>query len=131
MTSERSVTPSSNKPSPPADGARFPKSSRLLRPSDFRRVYDEGIRVTGPHFTLFCLKRAEGAVRIGFTVPRALGKAVQRNRIRRRVREAFRPLLAGLALPADLVVNPRKSAREAPFLDLRKEAQRMLARCGN
>lgn len=102
-----------------------------MRSSDFRRVYDEGIRVTGPHFTLFCLRRAAGEVRIGFTVPRALGKAVKRNRIRRRVREAFRPLLAGLALPADVVVNPRKSALEAPFPELRKEAQRMLARCAN
>lgn len=87
--------------------------------------------MTGPHFTLFCLRREDGHVRIGFTVPRALGKAVKRNRIRRRVREAFRPLLTDLRLPADLVVNPRKSALEAPFADLRKEAQRMLARCGN
>jgi ribonuclease P protein component len=102
-----------------------------LRSSDFRRVYDEGDRVTGPHFTLFFRKRADGGVRIGFTVPRALGRAVKRNRIRRRVREAFRPLLAGLNLPADLVVNPRGSALDAPFAELCKEAQRMLARCAN
>ena len=54
-------------------------------------MYAEGFRVSGPYFAAFCLRRAapEGS-RIGFTVPRALGGSVVRNRLKRRIREAVR-----------------------------------------
>jgi ribonuclease P protein component len=62
-----------------------------LRSKDFRKVYDEGSRIANPLFAAFCLRESlPDGPRIGFTVPRALGKAVVRNRIRRRVREAVR-----------------------------------------
>src|SRR6185295_7884657 len=89
--------------------AGFPKSVRILRSKDFRRVYDHGARYSGPFFAAFYARRLEaetnrgesdvrppgatrpsGGPRIGFTVPRALGGAVVRNRIKRRVREAVR-----------------------------------------
>ncbi len=63
--------------------------------------------------------------RIGFTVPRALGNAVKRNRIRRRTREAVRhhySLLAGGAV--DVVINPRKSVLKADFRVLSEEIAR-------
>src|SRR5882672_12691314 len=71
--------------------AGFPKSSRILRSKDFRRVYDNGAKFSGPLFAAFCLRNnGEGGVKVGFTCPRALGGAVVRNRIKRRVREAAR-----------------------------------------
>jgi ribonuclease P protein component len=72
---------------------RFPKSARILRSSDFRKVYQEGLRISGPYFAAFCLQvpRDENlGPRLGFTVPRAFGKAVSRNRVKRRLREALR-----------------------------------------
>ena len=66
--------------------------------------------------------------RIGFTVSRALGDAVKRNRIRRRTREAVRQhysLLAGEAV--DVVINPRKSVLRADFAVLSEEVARALA----
>ena len=97
--------------------AAFPRSSRLLRHADFERVYKQGRRHFSASMTVFYLDRqAVGAakvpaisgLRIGFTVGRTLGGAVQRNRMKRRLREAVR-LTRPLPGPgADVVINPKK-----------------------
>lgn len=83
------------------------------------------------YFSAFCLRRSTDAspARFGFTVPRALGKAVQRNRIRRRLREAVRTQLAAAPAHWAIVFNPRRSVLEAPFEDLRREVGRIFAQC--
>jgi ribonuclease P protein component len=67
-------------------------------------------------------------VRVGFTVPKALGGAVDRNRIRRRVREAVRRHIAELeSMPAmDVVINPKRTARDADFEALSDEVRRAI-----
>jgi ribonuclease P protein component len=67
--------------------------------------------------------------RIGFTVPRALGKAVVRNRIRRRVREAVRLHLERLGPQWSIVINPRRKALDAPMPDICREVERLFLRC--
>jgi len=71
---------------------RFPKSRRLTRDSEFRRVRSEGQSVRGEMLTLGFLKNAESAApsRAGFITSRRVGGAVVRNRTRRRLREIFR-----------------------------------------
>jgi ribonuclease P protein component len=110
--------------------AGFPKRVRLLRSKDFRRVYDEGVRHSGPFFAAFCMRepQADGP-RIGFTVPRAIGKAVVRNRIRRRVREAVRSYLDRLSPQWSIVINPRRKAYDAPITEIRREIERLFLRC--
>ena len=66
---------------------------------------------------------------MGFTTPRGLGKAVARNRIRRRVREAVRLHLEQLSPEWWIVFNPRRKAMEAPFAELEKEVKRLFQRC--
>ena len=56
----------------------FPRSGRLLRHSDFDRVYKQGRRQFSSHMTVFYLRQAEGGARIGFTVGKVLGGAVVR-----------------------------------------------------
>jgi hypothetical protein len=57
--------------------AGFPKSARILRSKDFRRVYDNGAKFSGPLFSAFCLRNnGDKGIRVGFTRPRALGGAV-------------------------------------------------------
>jgi ribonuclease P protein component len=66
---------------------------------------------------------------IGFTTPRALGKAVVRNRIKRRVREAVRLHLDQLSPQWSIVINPRRKAFDATVADLHREIQRLFLRC--
>lgn len=96
-------------------GVRFPRAGRLLRHSDFERVYKQGRRHFSPHMTVFFLRQAEGGARVGFTVGRVLGGAVQRNRIKRRLREAVRLRRAVLKAPVDVVINPKKSVLTVEF----------------
>lgn len=60
-------------------------------------------------------KSQASSLRIGFTVGRALGGAVQRNRIKRRLREAVRLNRPWPAAPADVVINPKKSLLTTDF----------------
>ena len=115
---------------------RFRSSARLLRHGDFQRVYKQGRRHFGTHMTVFYLKRevlvgieyrSPDGPRIGFTVSRALGGAVERNRIKRRLREAVRANLPGLTAAVDVVINPKKSALDAEFGVLRDEVARAFA----
>jgi len=118
----------------PAEGEAksesFPKRVRVLRPADFRRIYAQGQRVSGPYFAAFCLGGADtSGPRIGFTTPRALGKSVVRNRIKRRIREAVRRQLCQLEPQWEIVINPRRAALKAPFADITREVGRLFSRC--
>jgi ribonuclease P protein component len=124
------------KPANPAGGGAltFPRSSRILRSADFRTVYDNGIRFSTPLFAAFCLARTDsgdrGGARLGLTVPRALGGAVVRNRIKRRLREAFRRQRARIGAQWDIVVNPRRAALTAPFPEIERAFERLIEKCG-
>lgn len=126
-------------------GASFPRAARLLKHSDFDRVYKQGRRHFSSHMTVFYLRQAEGALpeiappetappekrpRVGFTVGRVLGGAVERNRIKRRLREAVRQRRSALqgagACSVDVVINPKKSALTVEFSVLLEEVGRAL-----
>jgi len=115
-------------PSGAARGTRFPRSARLLRHADFDRVYKQGKRHFATHLTVFYLWRtAAGGARVGFTVGRALGGAVERNRMKRRLREAVRAHYPESVLPVDVVINPKKSLLRAEFCELSSEIERAFA----
>ena len=105
--------------------ARFTGSMRLLRHSDFERVYKKGRRHFAAHMTVFYLLREQGeGLRIGFTVGRALGGAVERNRMKRRLRESVRLRWPGVRVPVDVVINPKKSVLRIEFAELENEVAR-------
>jgi ribonuclease P protein component len=107
---------------------KFPRDVRLLRHADFERVYKQGRRHFTPHLTAFYRRREEGkTLRIGFTVSKMLGGAVQRNRMRRRLREAVRLDWPEFQSPVDIVINPKKSLLTVDFSDLTKEIGQMFA----
>ena len=102
---------------------------RLKRRSDFRAVTQAagaGARAHASAFILQARPRAEsGPPRVGFTVSKQVGNAVERNRIRRLVREEFR--LAQRELPAlDLIVSARSQARDATRAELRADLSQLL-----
>jgi ribonuclease P protein component len=110
----------------------FPKNARVLRRSDFRTVYDKGIRFSCPYFAAFCLAGEEAASpRVGFTVSRATGKSTVRNRMKRRMREAVRLHLSELPNRWSIVFNPRKPLLTADFPAVEREVSKVFARCAN
>ncbi|MBS1794610.1 MAG: ribonuclease P protein component [Acidobacteria bacterium] len=91
----------------------MPKTERLRKPREFRRVYDGGRRFDGRFMTVF-IKRSETSFqRLGITASRKLStKAHDRNRCKRLLREAFRlsrAELSGLETKFDWVLNARRS----------------------
>jgi ribonuclease P protein component len=116
---------------------KFPRGARLLRHADFERVYKQGRRHFSASITVFYLARveaqtksisdtAQGAsgIRVGFTVGRAMGGAVERNRMKRRLREAVRLTRPSVGANVDVVINPKKSLRATDFSTLLGEVAR-------
>ena len=125
----------------------FPKTAHLLKHPDFQRVYQQGQRHFSGNMTVFYLRtQAEAApeaneagvarqlciqeddrIRFGFTVSKTLGGSVERNRMRRRTREAVRRhlgMLRGMNSAVDVVINPKKSLLRAGFPQISQEIER-------
>ena len=100
---------------------------RLRRRAEFDRVYKSGERHSSANMTVIFLAAPGGVPRVGFAAGKALGGAVERNRIRRRLREAVRRHLRELRTPADVVFHPRKSVLRADFSQLEAEVTRAFA----
>jgi ribonuclease P protein component len=106
---------------------------RLCKHGDFQRVYGASRKRFGKQMSYFFLLRepvqpgdpardaGPGGPRIGLTVGKAMGKAVDRNRIKRRMREAVRRQLPLLHSPVDVVLHPRRSVMDVDFATLERE----------
>jgi ribonuclease P protein component len=107
-----------------------------LRSADFRLVYDKGFRVSSSLFAAFCLARNESpadrlSARLGLTVPKAVGKAVDRNRIKRRLREAFRLHRDEIDARWDIVINPRRPVLKAEFREIERALRKVIETCNS
>jgi len=102
---------------------------RLKRRTDFRAAA-AAMRATGRAFVLQTRRRADaGVVRVGFTVSRQVGNAVERNRVRRRLRALVRLATAGsLQIGHDYVLIGRRAALAAPFGEMTRELDAALKR---
>lgn len=100
----------------------------MLKHADFQAVYHDGKKHFSGNITVFYRWRNDaGGPRVGFTVGKILGGAVQRNRIRRRMRAAVQRHLRGLLAPLDVVMHPRKSVLSMDFVRLQAEVEQVLA----
>ncbi|MGO9771202.1 MAG: ribonuclease P protein component [Roseiarcus sp.] len=103
---------------------------RLRRRAEFQRV-SRGRRAQAQSFTLQANRRADARAalaRVGFTVTKKIGDAVERNRIRRRLKEALRR--AGAVAPSpdhDYVLMARREALTRPFAELIADIERAFA----
>jgi ribonuclease P protein component len=131
----------------PVTNACSPRTERLLRHADFERVYQLGKRHFSASMTFFYLERSDvkaqdsqtkghriakgvpgsSALRVGFTVGRALGGSVERNRMKRRLREAVRLSSPAGGIRADVVINPKKALARADFANVVSEVRSAFA----
>ena len=105
---------------------------RLRRRADFLRVAASGRRAAVHGLVLQALARNDDApARLGFTVTKKIGNAVERNRTRRRLKEAARLLLRERPLTGvDLVLIGREATRSRDFGDLISDLRRALDKVG-
>jgi len=114
-------------------GFALPKEERVLKRADFLRVYEQGIRIEGRFMTVFILPAKRQFHRVGVTATKkAIGKAHDRTRAKRLLRESFRlsrKELDGVEQKYDWVLNARRSLLHAklekPLTELRAIAGRV------
>ena len=107
---------------------------RLRKHADYQRVYKASRKQFAKQMTYFFTLRPQlgpdgtplrdagaSTARVGLTVGKVMGKAVDRNRIKRRMREAVRKNIASLSLPVDVVLHPRRSVIDLDFVVLDRE----------
>lgn len=104
----------------------FPKEVRLRNARQFEEVYKRGERRMARSLVVFALQNGLTYSRFGVTTSRKLGKAHERNRVKRRVREILRTARPQIPSGYDFVVNPRKSAMDRQFERLRLELLSLL-----
>jgi ribonuclease P protein component len=113
---------------------------RLRKHADYQRVYQRSRKHFSPSMTYFFAERlstqapvqgvpvqgprVEGP-RVGLTAGRVLGKAVERNRIKRRMRAAVRHNLTLLTRDVDVVLHPRRTVLTAQFAQLQSEVSKI------
>jgi ribonuclease P protein component len=107
--------------------------ARLKKRAEFLHVAGKGRRWTTPGLILQALPQAAGdgaSPRVGFTASRRVGMAVERNRARRRLKEAVRRLMTDHAAPGDYVVVARTETIKRAFPELLGDLETALRRLG-
>ena len=106
----------------------LPRECRVTRRAEYDAVYREGQRRSSREFTIFVRANGLDLSRFGWSIKRALGTAVRRNRIRRRIREILRLHRQEIAPGWDIVIHPRSSAATANFTALTDELLMLVPR---
>jgi len=106
-----------------ADAKRMERRYRLKKNKAFQYVYHRGRSAACRNLVLLLAPGRE--LKVGFSVSKKTGNAVTRNRIKRRLRECFRPLLGDVKTGLYVFVA-RPSAAEAAFDELKRDVRYLL-----
>ena len=102
----------------------------ICRNNVFRRIYARGKSYVSPLVVVYALKNRTKNVRVGITTSKKVGNAVQRNRSRRVIREAFRALAPRVRPGFDLVLVARGKTPYVKSTDVRRQLERQLQAAG-
>jgi len=110
------------------DERRFRGQERLHKRRQYLDVYGRGRKIHCRHFVVYVLENGLDHHRLGITVSRKVGKAVVRNKVKRRLREVFRASKPNWNVHFDIVLNVKRSAAEAVFQSLWTDFREALRR---
>ncbi len=106
----------------------MPAFPMLRRKADFEALARDGSARSTSLLVLRAARTGRAVTRIGFSTPRSLGGAVERNRVRRRLRELVRERYGQLETGWDLLVIARPAAAQATYAELREALANVLRR---
>ena len=106
------------------------RSYSLKRHKEFRYTYARGRAQSLPLCTLVYVKSRNETVRVGFSVSKRVGNAVQRNRAKRRMRESLTPMIPHVAGGYNVIFVAKQEVLEAPFPELSKQMETLIKRAG-
>jgi ribonuclease P protein component len=109
-------------------GREFHKEEKIRRNAEFSEIIQTGRKISGQWMT--CFYRHAEIRRIGFSSPKRLGRAVERNRARRRMREAYRLNKEELG-PVRIIFMAKPAIRQAAWGDIEREFTQLARQTGN
>jgi ribonuclease P protein component len=107
---------------------RLRPRERLTKSADYAKVLRRGVRLDGHLFNLSAAPNQRSHHRLGLTVSRRVGGAVQRNRAKRVLRDAFRRRRRRPTTPCDVVLVAKRELLECTRAELDRELERRLQR---
>lgn len=96
----------------------FGKDERIRKRQDYLRIYQQGVRSHTRRFTVITCPNQSGIRRLGMTVGKKVGNAVQRNRIKRLLREFFRLNKSKLPAAQDIVIIAKRGILPLTYSDV-------------
>lgn len=107
----------------------FRKEERIRKRQDYLRIYQQGKRVYSRNFTIITCPNQAEIRRLGTTVSKKVGNAVQRNRVKRLLREFFRLNKQKLPASKDIVIIAKRGIPPLTYKDVYAELEgRLLTR---
>ncbi len=102
----------------------------IKRNRDFKSLYRSGKSSVDPYLVVYCRKNRRGESRLGISVGTKVGKAVCRNRVRRRIREAYRLSERRIRPGYDIIVVARVRAAAAAYRDIETSLLNLCGKLG-
>lgn len=102
------------------------KNKRLRSNRDFRIIYRHGKGYFNKNFTFVVKKNKKQGSRVGFSITKKYGNAVERNKLKRRLKEIFRHNFDLIENGYDIVVIPRQNTKKLSYQELEKSVKHLL-----